>query len=482
MSFEIESPSLFERVIRATIPASDIEARIQKMAKKLAREVNLRGFRKGKIPTNVIVRRFWDHMQADIQADVVNDVYEQIDREQPLTILTEPELEAEPLERGEDFSFKLELMIRPRIEVAGLDGLRHKATPAVVSDEDVDGALKQMREQSAETSEVDQAAGPGLFAEIDATLKQDGQDYLGPLEGHQLEIGKGLIVPGFDEALEGMNAGGEKDFELTLGDDDDGAKMTLACHVSVNKVLRRVLPEIDEAFLEKVGFETEEEMRADIRSKMIDQAEDGQRRQAHERLIGELVEANPIEVPALLIERHVMLVKERMKQEATQRGGEESEELDAHIDGLDEEIREEADLGMQRQVVVESLLEHFEVEAGDEDVDAKLREITEATGMNLARIRALYDNDQHRDRMLNEIRQEKLSAHLLELALENAARGDAEPNEPVAPAEAQPEAAPEAEPEEPAADAEPEPEPEEPAADAEPEAPAEAVEDDGGEA
>ena len=175
MSFEIESPSLFERVIRATIPASDIETRIQKMAKKLSREVNLRGFRKGKIPTNVIVRRFWDHMQADIQADVVNSVYEEIDREQPLTILTEPELEAEPLERGKDFSFKLELMIRPRIDVAGLDSLRHKPSPTIGSDEDVDGDGKLLREQSAENTEVDQAAGPGLFAEVDATLKQGDQ-------------------------------------------------------------------------------------------------------------------------------------------------------------------------------------------------------------------------------------------------------------------------------------------------------------------
>ena len=436
MSFDIVRPSLFEATVKGVIPANEVEVRVVKTLKKLSREVNLRGFRKGKVPTSVIEKRFWDEIRPDLESEFVNETYEAANAQEALVILMEPSLDIKPIVRGEDFTFELKLYVRPKIDVQGLDALIHKPEPIVVTDEDVEKAVSETREQFASRDAVEQPAGPGLFATIDATLKKDdGTDYLGPIEAYTVELGQNSIAAGFDEQLEGMSAGDEKEFTLSLEHGDH--KHDIVCKAKVSAVLRKTLPEVDATFLEKLGFENEDDWRADARTKLVEEAESMARNATREKLMEQLVEGNPMEVPEILIEKHAEATRGRFRQEMLQMGQPE-ETLDASLEEMAPRFVEEAANVLRRQVLLESLVIDFEAEAEDEEVQERFRDIAERTGMNIARIRSLYDNPERVDQLKGQIRSDKVLDRLLEMALENHAKADAIPEAKPEPATDEP--------------------------------------------
>ncbi len=419
MSYTIERPSQFERAIQGLVPAADVDARLRAVVQKLSREVTIRGFRPGKVPSSEIEKRFWDHISADVQSELINDVMTDVEKEEKMTILLDPELDAQPLARGKDFAFSLHLWIRPRIDVKGLDELQIKLEPIVVTDDDVETTVRKTREQHAEKEDVDLPVDVGLLAEVDATVKQGDQDYLGPVEKFVVEVGQDLIAKGFDEKIVGMKAGEIRDFKLTVAHGEH--EHELDCHVTVHKVQRRILPELDAAFFDKVGFETEDEFRADVREKLTAEADTLRRGNLKQELLQKIQDQNPLEVPEPVLARHVELALERFRREM-QMYGQPTDDIENQASGLHERFRDEAGQVVRRQAVVDSLVRLWDLDVGDSDLQEHYRAMAERTGMNIARIRALYDDEDRQGSLKSQLLNEKVLERLLDLAVENQAR------------------------------------------------------------
>jgi len=422
MSYTIERPSLFERTIQGVVSAADADKRLRAVVQKLSREVVIRGFRPGKVPPAEIEKRFWENISADVQSELINDVMTEVEKEEKMTILLDPELDSQPLVKGQDFAFTLHLWIRPRIEVAGLDDLSVKLDPIVVTDEDVETTVRKTREQHAEKEDVDLPVDVGLLAEVDATVKQGDQDYLGPVEHFVVEVGQDLIAKGFDEKIVGMKTGEIRDFKLSVEHGEHTHE--LDCHVTVHKVQRRILPAIDAAFLEKVGFDTEDEFRADVREKMAGEAETLRRSTLKQELLQKIQDQNPLDVPEPILLRHVELALDRFRREM-QMYGQPAADVDAQAAGLNDRFREEAGQVVRRQAVIDSLVRKWDLDVHDTDLQEHYRAMAERTGMNIARIRALYDDEERQSSLKGQLLNEKVLDRLLELAVENQARAAA---------------------------------------------------------
>ena len=424
MSYTIERPSLFERTIQGTVAAADVDKHLRAVVQKLSREVSIRGYRPGKVPASEIEKRFWDHISTDVQTELINDVMTEVEKEEKMTILLDPELDAQPLAKGTDFAFNLHLWIRPQIDVAGLDDLKARLDPITVTDDDVETTVQKTREQHAEKEDVDLPVDMGLLAEVDATVKLGDQDYLGPVEKFVVEVGQDLIAKGFDAKIVGMKTGDVRDFDLTVEHGEHSHD--LKCHVTVHKVQRRILPAIDAAFLEKVGFETEDEFRADVREKLGAEAETLRRTNLKQELLQKVQDANPIEVPDVVVQRHVELAIERFRREM-QMYGQPAEDVEGQVGGLHDRFRDEAVTVVRRQAVIDSLVRRWELDVVDADLQEHYRSMAERTGMNVARIRALYDDEERQASLKSQLLNEKVQDRLLDLAVENQARAAATP-------------------------------------------------------
>jgi trigger factor len=415
MSFEIERPSLFERVVKADIPAEEVLSSIQAQVRELAQGIVVPGFRKGHVPTGLVEKRYWEAIVQEVENALVGQVLSQAEELNSLTILSEPSVERGNIAKGQPYSFTVHLFVRPDLEVKGLYTLKEKLEPFSITDDDVAHRLEETREQHAQREEAAQPAGTGLLVDISGTVKEGESDYFPPFTNATIELGKGSVLPGFDEQLEGMSAGECRDFQVTKADGDHSH--TFACHVTLNKVLRKIKPALDDEFAQKQGYENLEHLKSETRTQMEEQADRLRRRLVQERLMAQLLEANPLDIPEALLQDRMAHIEARVRREMASQGGSD-QDVDQAIASHQERIRKETVETLRKEVILSSLARQLNVEVGDEDVDGTFSRMAEETGMNVSRIRSLYD-EEHLARLKLDLRDDKVRERLLDIALDN---------------------------------------------------------------
>jgi trigger factor len=366
--------------VDAEVPAAEVEKRLAQAARRLARDTRVPGFRKGKVPPPVFIRRVGrEYVLDEAIRSSIGGWYADALGEAKIAPIGEPKLDlGDPPSEGQPLSFSFEIGVRPVARLGEYAGLEVGKREVVADEERVAHELEHLREQLARLETVERAAAEGDFVVVDYTGSIDGVPFEGG-EGHDqlIELGGGRLIPGFEEQLAGAAAGEERTIDVTFPDDygaEHLAGRAAQFAISVKEVRARVLPELDdELAADAAGFDTLDELRADVRRRVAEQEERAVEAEFREAVLDAAVANATVEVPEALVEARAVELWDQMLHSLSHRGL--SKDAYLQISGRSEtEILDEAKPDAERALRREAVLAAVVAAEGIEPTDEELAE------------------------------------------------------------------------------------------------------------
>lgn len=270
MKSAVETLSPTRAKLTVEVPFEELKPSLDAAYKKVAQQINVPGFRRGKVPPAVIDRQVGRPVVLDQAVnEVIPQKYIEALQEHSLTPLAQPEIEVTKFEDNESLEFTAEVEIRPAITLPDYDGVQAQVEDIELTDADVDEQVQALRERFATLIDVERPAADGDFVVLDLQATRDGESIDGAeVSGMSYKVGRGGMLDGLDEALVGMAAGDEKTFASQLvGGDLVGENVDVS--VSVSQVQEQELPDLDDEFAQMASeFDTVEELTADVRERL----------------------------------------------------------------------------------------------------------------------------------------------------------------------------------------------------------------------
>jgi trigger factor len=394
MTTTVTETGPFERLVTFQLTDDQITAGKAATARKLSQDMKLKGFRPGKAPLPVIEAAVGPaRLRSEVIDDLVPPALTEILNDEELRPAVTPELEAlNDVEGGVEVEVKVTLW--PTIELPNYRDRDVEVTSPVVTPEELDLQVERMLEQFATVEEADRPAAPGDFVSVDVKVTKDGDPVEGASAADLLyEVGSGLFVEGIDERLQGAEPGTILTFgaPLPVGFGDRAGE-EVSFEVTVNEVKERILPELDDAWIdENTEFETVGELKTELEERLAEAKLQSVARQYAERALGTLVDQVSIELPEGLVrsemDDHLHRFIHRL---------EESElTLDDYFQasGIDQQqflddLRQQAEMSLRNQLVLEAVAKDAGIDVTPEDVSAVIQNAAARSGDPVAYLQA----------------------------------------------------------------------------------------------
>lgn len=322
MQVSIESTSALERKMTIAVPAERVESRVADRLREAARSVQMKGFRKGKVPMKLIKERFGRGVRQEVLGEVMSQsYYEAIGKEQ-VRPAGQPRIEPRSMEEGKDLEFVATFEVFPEVQLGDFSTIEVVRKTAEITDADVDKLIETLRTQRQTWTEVERAAQDGDQVDIDFTGRMDGEVFEGgSAKGVRLILGSGRMIEGFEAGLVGAAKGEEKELKLKFPADyhkQDVAGKDVEFTVTVNSVSEPVLPELNDAFFASfdVSEGGEAAFRAEVRNNMARELRNAVRTNVRNQVIDGLVKLHDkLELPASLLRNESNVLRQQMLQQ-----------------------------------------------------------------------------------------------------------------------------------------------------------------------
>jgi trigger factor len=354
------------------VPFAELEPSLKKAYREIGQQVVVPGFRRGKVPSAVIDQRVG--RGAVLNEAVQEAIPEQLlaaVREHEVKTLGRPEVEITEFGDGEPLRFTAEVDVRPEITLPDLSAVEVTVDEIQLDDGEIDAQVKGLRERFATLKTVERAAQSGDYVQIDLAATVDGEDVPGGSATNiSHEVGSQQLLPGLDEALEGMAAGESKSFTTQLvGGDFAGRDADVS--VTVRTVKEKQLPELDDEFAQLASeFDTLEELRSDLRERLTKVKRVEQLYAARDKALQAIVEAADVPAPEGVVREEVEHRKQAMADQLERIGASMEEYLSAEEkteEQIDAELTEAASEGVKIQLLLDSLADAENVSVSDDE-------------------------------------------------------------------------------------------------------------------
>ena len=320
---ETENKGL-KRAFMLTIPAEDIDARVDQEVKRLAPQVRMPGFRPGKVPPNLIRKMHGEALQRDALSGAVQDGVQQLLQQQKLRPAMQPEVELkEGYEPGKDAEVAVRLEALPDVPKANIDGLKLERLTVELDDKAVDEQLRRLAEGNKSWADAPKAkkAATGDLVEIDFAGTVDGEAFEGGSgEGTAIELGSGRLIPGFEEQLVGAKAGDKKQVEVTFPDDypvDTLKGKAAKFDVTVKAVKVAGEAKIDDELARNLGLKDLDQLRQILRDQHSQELSSLTRTHMKRRLLDELAARHDFPVPESMVDAEYENIMRQLRHEAS---------------------------------------------------------------------------------------------------------------------------------------------------------------------
>lgn len=375
MQVSIETTSGLERRLTIGVPAEKVESEVQKRLQEAAKNIRINGFRKGKVPMKVVKQRYGAGVRQEVVGEVISrSFYEAVSKES-VKPAGQPAIEPKETGEGKDLEFVATFEVYPTVELGDFSSYEITRYKAAVAEADVDNMVEVLREQQASFEAVERAAAEGDQVNIDFVGTKDGEEFAGgSAQGHNLVLGSGAMIPGFEDALVGLSAGEEKVVPLTFPEDyqaEDLRGAAVEFKIKVNQVSEKVLPELNKEFYAKFGVEKggKTQFRKDVKANMVRELGQAVKNKTKAQVMDALLESHELEVPKALISGEIDVLRNQMMQ----RFGGQQQNFDIKALLPDTMFEEEA----QRRVTLGLIVGEI-IKANDIQVDpAQVRSMVE---------------------------------------------------------------------------------------------------------
>ena len=364
--------------VEAEVAAAEVEKSLERAAKQLARQTRVPGFRKGKVPPQVFIRRVGREVVLDEAVrSSIGDWYSDALDAAGVVPVGEPKLDLGDLPpEGEPLAFSIEIGVRPPAQLGDMQELEVPRREAQVDDERIAHELEHLRERLAKLETAERAAAQGDFVVVDYHGTIDGEPFDGGEGSDQLiELDGGRLIPGFEEQLVGASAGEERTVEVTFPDDYGAEQLAgkpASFAISVKEVREKLLPELDDELAsDAAGFDTLEELREDVRTRLAAQEEQAIEGEFREAVLDAAVERATVTVPDALVEARAAELWEQTLRSLQRRGL--SKEVYLQLSGKSEaeileEAKPDAEQALKREAVLAAIVEAESIEPSDEEL------------------------------------------------------------------------------------------------------------------
>ncbi len=469
MKSAVETLSPTRAKLTVEVPFEELKPSLDAAYKKIAQQINVPGFRRGKVPPMVIDRQVG---RAAVLDEAINETvpakYMEALQENSLTPLAQPEIEVTKFEDHESLEFTAEVDVKPEIELPSYDGLTAQVDDLEVTDEDLAQQTDAMRERFATLTDVERPAADGDFVVLDLKATQDGEVVEGAeVAGMSYQVGRGGMIEGLDEALTGMSAGEEKTFTTELvGGDLVGEAVAVA--VSVSQVQEQDLPELDDDFAQDASeFDTIEELRADLRERLTKGKRLEQASAARDAVLEVLLEQVEVPLPESTVTDELNARRQSIEEQLAHAGmsmesylADEGQTIEDFEADLERRVRD----AVAAQFILDEIARAEEIGIDQNELSEHLVRRAQQSGQDPQEFANHMFQHNHIPDLIQEILRGKALARIVESAVVTDASGNPVELKTLLPdgtiGEAEPEGEPEGESEgEAQGEAEPEPEP-----------------------
>ena len=380
-----------EATLKITAPAADVNAGFKKAVQKIANQVNIPGFRKGKAPRAIIEMHYGkEAVKQEAFEIVANKAYSEALDQEKLIPVSDPKVEESTFEEGKDMELTIKVTLKPEPELGEYKGLHVEKKDATVTEEQIDAQMKELQNRNAKMVVAEDGAviEKGDFAIIDFAGTVDGEPFSGGEgKGYPLEVGSNSFIPGFEDQLVGLSKGDATDVEVTFPEEyfvKELAGKEAVFKVNIQDVKRKELPELtDEYVAANTEFKTVEELRANYKERMQKAAEANAKAEYEHDLIDLAVANAKFTVPEIMIEDKISQMVEEMKMSLESR----KMSLDMYMQytGLDmakirENQRPVAEENVKTDLVLDAIAKAENIQVDMADVDAEIAAISAQHG------------------------------------------------------------------------------------------------------
>ncbi len=410
--------------VKITVEASKFDEAIKKVYFQSAKYFNIPGFRKGKAPMQIVEKYYGKEIfYEDAFNEVAQKALEEAIEENKLEIVSRPDIEVEQIEKGKDLIFTAVMQTKPEVKLGKYKGVEIDKIEYKATEKDVQHELSHMQEHNSRMISVDdRPVASGDIAVIDFEGFVDGKPFDGgKAEGHELEIGSNTFIPGFEDQVIGMNIDEEKEIEVKFPEEyfaKELAGKPATFKVKVHEIKKKELPELDDEFAKDVSeFDTLKELKKDIKAKKQKQNDEKAKYETQEAVIKAVCDDMKVEIPSGMIENEIDNMIKDIEQRLSYQGLKFEQYLQM-MGKTEEDIRKEyepqAIEGIKSRLALEAIIEAEKIEATEEDIDKKLKEMAKNYGK---------ENDEEflkNENVRNYIKQGLASEKAIEFLIENA--------------------------------------------------------------
>ena len=397
--------------VTVEVTAEEFEAAVQKAYLKMRGKISVPGFRPGKAPRKMIEKMYGAEVFYNDAVDAaLPDAYTQAVGQSGLDVVGYPEISIEGDKIDKDgFTFKATVAVYPEVKLGQYKGVSAPKDEVKVSADDVKERLNQMAEREARLVSVDRKVKKGDTAVIDFEGFDNGVAFEGGKgENHELEIGSGSFVPGFEDQVIGMKAGEEKDIDITFPENytKDLAGKQVVFHVKVNEVKEKQLPAMDDEFAKDVSeFETLKELKDDIKAKITAEREESVKIAYENALLEKVAAGIEADIPEVMIEEQCRRFLDEFKQRLQAQGIPYDQYC--KMTGMDEakfleDGKEPATRQVRMDLAIAAIIKTESLDVTDEEIEEKYKSMAEQYGMDLEMLKKYLDAPTIRSQLLNE--------------------------------------------------------------------------------
>ena len=397
--------------------------------KKIVKQVNIPGFRKGKVPRKIIEQRFGvevfyeeaiDYLMPKAYMEAMEKVAEDFE------IVGKPDVDIVQMEQGKPFIFKAKVEVKPEFELGEYKGLELERVDMEVTSEDVEQELKNLQERHAQLEVMgeDDQVEKGDKILLDFVGKDEGVPFEGgSAENYSLEVGSNSFIPGFEEQLVGMKLNEEKVINVTFPEQyhsEELAGKAVTFDVKINEIKRKRLLDLDDEFAKDISeFETLQELKDDIENNLKKQKEEMGKNQLRIQAIEKMVENHEIDVPESMIESQV----DTFIREFDYRLNVQGLSLDKYlkysnlkIEQIREQYKEDAIKAVKRDLILEAIVKAEDIKLSENELDAEIQRLAEVYNQEAEKIKEILERQGQLSAIEHSLKAEKA----LELVIDHA--------------------------------------------------------------
>lgn len=386
--------------LTVVVDAETFDKALDEAFKKVVKQVNIPGFRKGRVPRPIFEQRFGvEALYQDAIDIVLPDAYAKAVEETGIEPVAAPDVNVEKIGKGEGVTFKVSVVVKPEVKLGQYKGLEVEKVDTEVTDEDVQKELETLQKRHAElVVKEDEPAENGDTVIIDFEGFVNGEAFEGgKAENHSLELGSGSFIPGFEEQLVGVKAGEEREINVTFPEEyhaEELAGKEATFKVKVHEVKGLVLPELDDDFAVDVDDEVEtlDALKEKIKNRLKSEREHEAKHKVENEVLEKAALNAEMDIPEEMIDNEI----DRMVKEFDQRLQAQGLNLELYKqfsgqteEALREQMREDAEKRVRVSLTLEAIVKAENIEVTDEEVNAELEKMAETYNMSVDDLKSI---------------------------------------------------------------------------------------------